>query len=33
MTNGAMGDVLSLEILYPLIEEYRWPTGQWLAQK
>jgi CubicO group peptidase (beta-lactamase class C family) len=31
MTNGAMGDVLSLETLYPIFEEYRWPTGQWLA--
>jgi len=30
MSNGAMGDVLSLEILYPVIEEYKWPTGQWL---
>jgi len=29
MSNGAMGDVLSLEILYPVIEEYRWPMGQW----
>jgi len=31
MSNGALGDVLSLEILYPVIEEYRWATGQWLA--
>jgi len=31
MTNGAMGDVLSLEATYPVIEEYLWPTGQWLA--
>ena len=30
MSNGAMGDVLSFEILFPVIEEYRWPTGQWL---
>jgi len=29
MSNGAMGDVLSFEILFPVIEEYRWPTGQW----
>jgi CubicO group peptidase (beta-lactamase class C family) len=30
MSNGAMGDVLSLEILYPVIDGYRWATGQWL---
>jgi len=32
MTNGAMGDVLSLEATYPVIEEYLWSTGQWLGQ-
>lgn len=30
MSNGAMGDVLSLEILFPVIQEFRWPTGQWM---
>jgi len=32
MSNGAMGDVLSFEILYPIIEKYGWPTGQWRPQ-
>jgi hypothetical protein len=29
MSNGARGDSLSFEILFPAVEEHPWPAGQW----